>query len=188
MIADVSDKGIPAALYMMFARTIIRTVALSGREPALALQRANDLILSDSTSDMFVTASYGVLDAAAHQLTYSSAGHNLALHAPAEETRPIELKTDGLALGIIDDVNFEQKTVDLNPGDVVLFYTDGATDTLNPAGDEFSEERLAELLLQHKDQPAEAIAGAIDAAVRMWAAGESQYDDFTLIVIRRKTA
>ena len=188
VIADVSDKGIPAALYMMFARTVIRTVALSGREPALALQRANDLILSDSTSDMFVTASYGVLDVAAHRLTYSSAGHNLALHAPAGEARPIELKTDGLALGIIDDIELEQKTVDLNPGDVVLFYTDGAIDTLNPAGEEFGDERLAELLNQHKDAPAESIAVAIDAAVRTWAAGESQYDDFTLIVIRRKTA
>ncbi len=186
VIADVSDKGIPAALYMMFARTIIRVVAFSGRDPATALQRANELILSDSTSDMFVTANYGVLDIVEHRLTYSSAGHNLALHAPAAGAHLTELKTDGLALGIIDDVNFEQKTVDLDPGDVVLFYTDGAIDTLNPAGDAFGEERLAELLLQHKDQPAEAIAGAIDAAVRTWAAGESQYDDFTLIVIRRK--
>jgi sigma-B regulation protein RsbU (phosphoserine phosphatase) len=68
-----------------------------------------------------------------------------------------------------------------------FYSTDGAIDTLNPAGDVFGEERLAELLRQHQDQPAEAIAAAIDAAVRTWAAGESQYDDFTLIVIKRKT-
>ena len=187
VIADVSDKGIPAALYMMFARTVIRTVALSGRDPAQALERANKLILSDSTSDMFVTANYGVLDTASHRLTYSSAGHNLGLHAPAGEAALDELTTDGLALGIVDDIRLEQKTVDLDPGDVVLFYTDGAIDTLNPAGEEFGEERLAELLDHHKAQPAEIIADAIDAAVRDWAAGESQYDDFTLIVLRRKT-
>lgn len=186
VIADVSDKGIPAALYMMFARTVIRTVALSGRDPSEALERANKLILSDSTSDMFVTANYGVLDIAAHRLTYSSAGHNLALHAPAGGAQLNELTADGLALGIIDDIQLEQKTVDLEPGDVVLFYTDGAIDTLNPAGEAFGDERLAELLGQHKAEPAETIAGAIDAAVRTWAAGESQYDDFTLIVIRRK--
>ena len=185
VIADVSDKGIPAALYMMFARTILRVVALSGREPAMALQRANELILSDSTSDMFVTANYGVLDTLGHRLTYSSAGHNLALHAPAAECRATELTTDGLALGIIGEVRFEQKTLDLAPGDVVLFYTDGASDTLNPAGDAFGEEGLAEVLCQHKDHSAEDIAAAIDTAVQTWAGGESQYDDFTLIVIRR---
>ncbi len=187
VIADVSDKGIPAALYMMFARTVIRTVAFSGRDPAEALERANTLILSDSASDMFITANYGVLDIKTHRLVYSSAGHNLALHAPAVGAQLNDLTAGGLALGIIDDIELEQKTVDLEPGDVVLFYTDGAIDTLNPAGEEFGDERLAELLARHKAEPAEAIAAAIDAAVHTWAAGESQYDDFTLIVIRRKT-
>ena len=135
LIADVSDKGIPAALYMMFARTVIRAVAFSGREPATALQRINELILSDSTSDMFVTAHYGLLDIAGHRLTYSSAGHNLALYVPADGSEARELMTTGLALGIVYDAEFEQKAVDLLPGDVVLFYTDGAIDTLNAQGE-----------------------------------------------------
>jgi len=185
LIADVSDKGIPAALYMMFARTVMRTVAFSGREPALALQRSNELILSDTSSDMFVTAHYGVLDTARRRLTFSSAGHNLALHTSARECSANALVTDGLALGIVDDVEFEQKTVDLAPGDVILFYTDGAIDTLSPTGELFGEDRLVEMLCEHREEPAEAIAGAIDAAVQAWAAGEPQYDDFTLIVIRR---
>lgn len=185
LIADVSGKGIPAALYMMFARTIMRAVAFSGRDPATALQRVNDLILSDSTSDMFVTVHYGVLDIMAHQLTYSSGGHNLALHATggACEARP--LIAHGLALGITVDAQFEQKTVDLGAGDVVLFYTDGAIDTLNAAGEEFGDARLSQLVCEHKAEPAEAIADAIDAAVQAWAGGEAQYDDFTLIAIKR---
>lgn len=185
VIADVSDKGIPAALYMMFARTIMRAVAFSGRDPAPALQRANQLILSDSTSDMFVTAHYGVLDAQSHRLAYSSAGHNLALHVPAAGARIDELTTTGLALGIIDDVEYGQKAIDLAEGDVVLFYTDGAIDTLNAAGEEFGNDRLAALLAEHRAGSAESIAAAIDAAVRDWSAGQAQYDDFTLIVIKR---
>jgi sigma-B regulation protein RsbU (phosphoserine phosphatase) len=185
VIADVSDKGVPAALYMMFARTIMRAVAFSGRDPATALGRVNDLILSDSASDMFVTAHYGVLDISRHRLTYASAGHNLALHAPAAVSNATQLMAGGLALGITRDAQFEQKSVDLLPGDVVLFYTDGAIDTLNAAGEEFGEERLASLLREHKAEPAESIAGAIDAAVQAWAGREAQYDDLTLIVIKR---
>lgn len=185
LIADVSDKGVPAALYMMFARTVIRAVAFSGREPATALQRINELIISDSASDMFVTAHYGLLDITAHRLTYSSAGHNLALYVPGDGGQARELMTTGLALGIVSDAQFEQKAVDLLPGDVVLFYTDGAIDTLNAQGESFGETRLTECLCAHRGEPAEAIADAIDASVREWAGGEAQYDDFTLIVMRR---
>jgi serine phosphatase RsbU (regulator of sigma subunit) len=187
VIADVSDKGVPAALYMMFARTIMRAVAFSGRDPATALERVNDLILSDSTSDMFVTAHYGVLDTLHHRLAYASAGHNLALHAPSAGADVQQLMARGLALGITRDAQFEQKTVDLLPGDVVLFYTDGAVDTLNRAEEEFGEARLSALLSEHKAEPAESIADRIDAAVLAWAAGEAQFDDLTLIVIKRVT-
>ncbi len=94
--------------------------------------------------------------------------------------------TGGIALGIIPDAEFEQKTLELAPGDVVLFYTDGAPDTLNAAGEEFGEERLAEVLRAHCHGPAEAIAGAIDAAVRAFAGDTAQYDDLTLIVVKRE--
>lgn len=185
VIADASGKGIPAALYMMFARTIIRAVAFSGREPATTLKRANHLILSDSASDMFVTVHYGVLDSHEHRLIYASAGHNLALRAKSGECLAEPLAAHGLALGITSEVEFEQKSVDLHPGDVVLFYTDGMTDALNGAGDEFGDARLAALLCRHRAEPVEAIADAIDAAVQEWAESAAQYDDLTLIVIKR---
>jgi sigma-B regulation protein RsbU (phosphoserine phosphatase) len=185
VIADVSDKGIPAALYMMFARTLMRASALSGREPAAALLRTNELILADSTSDMFVTACYGVLDAAGHKLTYASAGHNLALHAPAGGCASEPMVTGGIALGIIAEAEIEQKTLELSPGDVFLLYTDGVIETLNPTEEEFGEERLAGVLCAHRDEPAEAIADAIDVAVRGFARDAAQYDDFTLILVKR---
>ena len=93
--------------------------------------------------------------------------------------------TTGMALGIVSDAQFEQKTLDLSPGDVVLFYTDGAIDTLDLQGEAFGEERLRRCLSDHRSEPAEAIADAIDAAVRGWAGDQAQYDDFTLIVIKR---
>ena len=185
VIADVSDKGIPAALYMMFARTLLRAVALSGREPAPVLARANEMIVSDSSSDMFVTAYYSVLDTSRHILTYASAGHNLALYAPADGSRPRPMITKGIALGIVTPTTIEQKALSLAPGDMVLFYTDGVTDALNAAGEAFEEERLIELLQAHRSEPAEAVATAIEAAVQAFVAGEAQYDDFTLIVLRR---
>jgi sigma-B regulation protein RsbU (phosphoserine phosphatase) len=149
------------------------------------LLRTNKLILADSRSDMFVTASYGVLDAVRHKLTYASAGHNLALYAPAGGCASEPMVTRGIALGIIAEAEIEQKTLELAPGDVILFYTDGVIETLNPTGEEFGEERLAGVLCAHRDEPAEAIADAIDVAVRGFARDAAQYDDFTLILVKR---
>lgn len=186
VVADVSDKGIPAALYMMFARTLLRAVAVSGRDPAPTLVRTNELILSDSTADMFVTAYYSILDSESHQLTYASAGHNLAFSCPADGRAPEPMITDGIALGIIEEAEIEQKTLALAPGDVILFYTDGAVDALNADGEAFGEERLMEILRTHHDAPAEVIADAIDAAVGAFAEDAPQYDDFTLILVKRE--
>lgn len=185
LIADVSDKGIPAALYMMFARTLLRSIAISGRAPAAMLSRANDLIVADSTTDMFVTTYYSILNYEAHTLTYASAGHNLALYAPAC-CRLQPMVTKGLALGIVAPVAMEQKTIALQAGDLVLFYTDGVTDALNPAGEAFGEERLAAVLADHHADSAEKIADAIDTALREFAGVSAQYDDITLVLLKRE--
>ena len=186
LVADVSDKGIPAALYMMFARTLLRAVALSGREPAVMLERTNDLIVADSTSDMFVTTYYAILNTKRHTLTYASAGHNLALYAPANGCAPYPMITEGIALGIVTPVEMEQKTIAMRPGDVVLFYTDGVTDALNSQGEDFGEERLGTLLEAHCNEPAEAIADAIERTIDEFASGEAQYDDLTLVLLKRE--
>ncbi len=184
MIADVSGKGIPAALYMMFARTLLRAVALSGREPAAMLMRTNELVVADSTSDYFITVYYSLLDPERHRLICASAGHNLAFHVSAHNgVRP--LTTAGIPLGVVSPAEIEQIELTLAAGDVVLFYTDGVSDALNAANEEFGHERLAELLQAHRDASAEAIADAIVAAVRDFAGDVAQYDDFTLIVLKR---
>jgi phosphoserine phosphatase RsbU/P len=185
LVADVSDKGIPAALYMMFARTLMRAVALSGREPAAMLARTNDLIVADSTADMFVTVYYAVLDAQSHTLTYASAGHNLAYYVPAGDGEPQAMITGGIALGIITPIEIEQKVLHLAPGDLVLFYTDGVTDTLNAEGEDFGEERLSGLLAAHRAEPAATIAELIDSALGEFASDSVQFDDLTLVLLKR---
>ncbi len=185
LIADVSGKGIPAALYMMFARTLLRAVAFSGRAAAAMLMRTNQLIVADSTSDYFVTVYYSILDPAEHRLVYASAGHNLALYAPADGAPPRGLTTRGIPLGVVPEAQIEQQALALAPGDVVLFYTDGVTDAMNAADEEFGAERLAELLHALRERPAEEIADAIAAAVRAFAGDVAQYDDFTMIVLKR---
>jgi len=185
VLADVSDKGVPAALYMMFARTLMRAVAFSGREPSEALVRANDLMLSDSRSEMFVTAYYSTLDTENHLLTYASAGHNLAIYAPADGRTTAHLITEGIPLGILAPIQIEQKTLSMLPGDVVLFYTDGVTEAVNAEGEEFGEERLAEVLCVHRAESTEAIANAIESAVREFAGDLAQSDDFTLVLLKR---
>ncbi len=186
LVADVSDKGIPAALYMMFARTVLRAVALSGREPMVMLARSNDLMVADSTAEMFVTAYYSILNPRSHTLTYASGGHNLALYAGTDDSGPAcPLITNGLALGILSPVEFQQKTLLMAPGDVVLFYTDGLNEALNRSGDAFGDDRLASLLAEVRHLPAEGIAEAIESALSEFVGDISQYDDLTLIVLKR---
>jgi sigma-B regulation protein RsbU (phosphoserine phosphatase) len=185
LVADVSDKGIPATLYMMFARTLMRAVALSGREPAAMLARTNDMIVADSTADMFVTVYYSVLDAPSHTLTYASAGHNLAYYVPAGDGVPQAMTTGGIALGITTPVEIEQKVLRLAPGDLVLFYTGGVTDTLSAEGEDFGEERLAGLLAAHRADPAATIAELIDTALDEFANNSGQYDHVTLVLLKR---
>jgi serine phosphatase RsbU (regulator of sigma subunit) len=188
VIADVSGKGIPAALYMMFARTLLRAVAFSGREPAAMLIRTNELMMADSTSDYFVTAYYSLLDVRQHTLTYASAGHNLAAYIPASGDPVQPMITKGIPLGVIPEAEIEQKRLALAPGDVVVFYTDGVSEAMNASDEEFGSERLFAVLHAQRGQSAEAIADAIQTAVRDFAGNVAQHDDFTLLVLKRDEA
>ncbi len=185
VVADVSDKGIPAALYMMFARTLLRATAISGRSPAVVLERANELMLADSASDMFVTAYYSVLDPEKHRLTVASAGHNLAVYAPAGAGEPIPLITAGIPLGILTPAGIGEQQLELAPGDLVVFYTDGVSEAFSAGGEAFGDERLMALVKENRAMTASEIAAAIAEAVQAFIGDETQSDDITLIVLKR---
>jgi sigma-B regulation protein RsbU (phosphoserine phosphatase) len=184
VIADVSGKSVPAALYMALSRTIIR--AMAGWHPRVSrtLADTNAMILSQSDSGMFVTLFYGVLDEEKHALTYANAGHNPPLLLRAGSDEFIRLMPTGIALGAVDDMEYGEETVVIGPGDLLVLYTDGVTEAINTETEEFGEARLKETILGLRDRPADEIIRGVRDAVHDFAGKEPQFDDITLMVLR----
>jgi sigma-B regulation protein RsbU (phosphoserine phosphatase) len=185
VIADVTDKGVPAAVFMAFSRTVIRTTASEGRPPAAVFERANRLILDDARSGLFVTCFYGILDATTHTLTYANAGHNYPLHYRHATDTVEQLQAQGIVLGIVPEPRFEQRSVTIERGDVVCLYTDGVTEAMDSRRRLFDEERLTETLRRSHDLPPDQIIARIIEAITNFAAGAPQADDITMVVLKR---
>lgn len=188
VIADVSDKGMPAALFMSLCRTLVRASAAQTHSPAAVLQRVNELILSESRSEMLLTAFYGVLDWRSGLFTYANAGHPppiLWCHACRTKPPLVTLTAKGIILGVLPEIELEERQVTLTPGDILILYTDGVTEPINPAGEEFGEERLAEIIANRSAQPCSDIVHHIHAAVWDFAGQQAQFDDYTLVGIKR---
>lgn len=184
MIADVADKGVPAALFMALCRTNIRAAAFNRDDPAETLMRVNELLLSDSRSDMFVTVWYGVWDAATGEITYANTGHNPPLLMSADGSS-VELTAKGIALGVVEKITLEKKTCVMAPNDVLVAYTDGITDALRSDGAEFGLIGLHSTVLQHRQRSATEIEQRIIQALDAFTGNEPPFDDVTLIVIKR---
>ncbi|MCL4505084.1 MAG: SpoIIE family protein phosphatase [Chloroflexi bacterium] len=186
VIADVADKGVPAALFMALTRTLMRAVAFTGRAPSDALSRVNELILSDSHSDLFVTMFYVVWSPVSGELIYANAGHNLPLlvQANGEVT---ELYSQGIALGVVEHIAPESGVIQLHPGDIVVLYTDGITDALNHADQEFGLQRLKSIVSDARALSSNEVVARIMSAVRDFAGNEPPFDDQTLVVLKRET-
>jgi sigma-B regulation protein RsbU (phosphoserine phosphatase) len=189
VIADVSDKGMPAALFMALSRSIVRASLDSALEPAAGIARANRLICQDSTSGMFITLFYALLDPQVGQVTYVNAGHNPALFFQRGK-RPGQgalhrLSRTGMALGVDEQARYEQRSLALNPGDFLVLYTDGVTDALNPDGQSFDMERLESVVLAHREESAQQIGAALESAIQSFTGGAPGFDDITLLIVRR---
>lgn len=188
VVADVAGKGVPAALFMALSRTIIRTIALGGRSPAAALERANELILNDSRSGLFLTALYGILDLDSGRLVYTNAGHNRPLWLHAATGAVEELDAQGIALGSLSGIELEEGVVDLAPGDSLLLYTDGISEAMNSQQQFFEEARLRTLFADASAHgPQQFLAGIVEA-VAAFAGDAPQADDITLLAVRRQAS
>jgi serine phosphatase RsbU (regulator of sigma subunit) len=186
VIADVTDKGVPAALFMALSRTLIRATASDGRPPAAVLEKANRLILDDARSGLFVTCFYGILNTTTHTFTYADGGHNYPLlyrHATGEVD---QLQASGIVLGIVPEPRFEQREITLESGDVLCFYTDGVTEAMDSRRRLFSEERLIEVLRRSHELPPDEIIARIIEAVTNFSAGAPQADDITMVMLKRE--
>ncbi|HSD82566.1 MAG TPA: SpoIIE family protein phosphatase, partial [Anaerolineae bacterium] len=184
-IADVADKGVPAALFMALSRTLMRATTMSGRTPSDALRRTNTLIISDARSDLFVTVFYGLLHPRSGNFTYANAGHNPPLWLNVRSGIVQRLLQHGMALGVIPDMPLSEHEIQIEPGDVLALYTDGVTEALNVEGEEFGVQRLEAVVQAHGTGSAEEIVAAIEAAVDEFVGNEPPFDDFTLVVLKR---
>jgi sigma-B regulation protein RsbU (phosphoserine phosphatase) len=186
VIADVADKGVPAALFMALSRTLVRTVAIDGRPPAIAIARANDLILADARSGLFVTLFYTILRPESGEITYVNAGHMPPLVARAGGGSLEELRVPGMALGILEDITFEEHTAHLEPGDILVLYTDGVIDAADAGQRRFGLERLKQVVTSHLVHSAEDLAQVISDEVAAFVGDAARSDDFTLVVAKRE--
>lgn len=188
VVADVADKGMGAALFMALARTLIRTFApVYPLEPAQVLRAANQRILSDTDSDLFVTVFYAVLDPVSGVLYYCNAGHNPPLLLiTGQEVTPLRLTRTAIPLGIKEYEQWEQGAVTVPPGAILTLYTDGITEAHDEEETMFGEERLVKVLQANRNKSAAIIEDKILSAVYNFAGGAPQSDDITLMVVIRE--
>jgi sigma-B regulation protein RsbU (phosphoserine phosphatase) len=185
VVADVADKGVPAALMMALSRTVIRTAAADGRGPGAALTLANSVIEKDSQAGLFVTAFYATLDTDSGRMVYANAGHNRPLWLRASSRHVEALAARGIALGVLDEVDLEEREITLAPGDTVVFYTDGVTEAMNVDEEYFGEERLRAVAGAGAGLTAEDLLSAVVNGISAFAGNASQSDDLTVLVVRR---
>ena len=183
-IADVADKGVPAALFMALTRTLVRAAVIETDSPAEALKRVNDLLVPDTKQGMFVTAVYAVLDMNNHELTYVNAGHNPPIWIKCDGAIE-KLTRTGVALGAAEGVKYEQRVISLENEDNILLYTDGLTESYNNDGDFFGEERLIEALQTNLCSSAHDLIDVIEKSLLEFVRDMPPADDLTMLVLRR---
>jgi sigma-B regulation protein RsbU (phosphoserine phosphatase) len=184
-IADVSGKGVPAALFMALSRTIVRANATrNNTRVADVIRDANRLITADSKSGMFVTLFYARLDENEKTLTYVNAGHNPPVLFKGQSGELIMLRAKGIALGAIEDIELEERTIKLESGDMVIFYTDGVTEAINEKEDQFGEERLFKLIREIHTVSARDMIERIKSEVLAFCGDKPQFDDITLMALK----
>jgi phosphoserine phosphatase RsbU/P len=179
-IADVSGKGMPAALLMSNVQAALRAYASEGLAPAQLCDRLNAVVSSNTEADRFISLFYCVLDTTTGQLIYSNAGHNPPILVRADGSIA-RLECGGLVLGPLPDASFEQCETWINPGDRVLLFTDGVTEANNTGGEEFGDDRLIEAAIESRTLDADQARDAVMAAVVEFSGGAFS-DDVTLVI------
>jgi len=185
LIADVSGKGVPAALYMAVTRTVIRDQAMGGATPADVLTRANRLLAQDNERTMFVTLFFGHYHLRTGRLVYANAGHNPPCVGSADgRVRRLDGST-GPILGVFGDKTYEQREARLGPRDSIVLYTDGVTEAMDAADRQFSMEHLERIIAGNPAASPEEVCGLVVQSVENYRA-HPQQDDVTVLVLRRK--
>ena len=184
VMADVSGKGVPAALFMMVSRTLMKGTAIGENEPAKCLSEVNQLLVESNEESMFVTVFYASFDPATGILEYANAGHNLPFIVKDDgEVHPVDCDA-GLVLAIMPGFDFPGGSVQLEPGDSVFFYTDGITEAMDENGVEFGEDELTVVLAEAAGSNAATFNRKAVQAVQAHAGEAAQSDDITCLTLR----
>lgn len=185
VVADVCGKGIPAALFMAVSRTIIRSKGMQGCSAETCMTESNHLLAAYSIDNMFVTVFYAIYNVKTGFISYSNAGHN----------PPLLLRQDGSVselpvmkntiVGVIDNIEYQKDTLQLEQGDTLFMFTDGVTEATDAAYNEFGVERLGDILSQHSHSNCQQIVEAVKKGVKDFVGETEQSDDITMLVVKR---
>ena len=184
VIADVSGKSVPAALFMALSRTIVRINATHHEKGTDVLEDANNMISADSREGMFVTLFYGVLDQNSRSLIYANAGHPPPLLMRSSSKAFEKLDVTGIALGAFAGAKYEERRVDLASGDVLVLYTDGVNEAENGNFEQYGVERFCSIVRESCHLCAQGILDKILGDISQFCAGQAQFDDITMVVVK----
>lgn len=184
LVADVSGKGIPAALFMMRAKTTIKSLAESGISGDKVFTLANERLCENNEAEMFVTAWMGVLDLKTGLLKYVNAGHNPPLIARANGNFEYLRTRPNLILAGMDDTTYRLNEIQLKPGDCIYLYTDGVTEARNVSDALYGEKRLEEVLSDCKDRNPQSLCRTVEKDLNSYALGAEQADDITMLAVK----
>jgi serine phosphatase RsbU (regulator of sigma subunit)/CRP-like cAMP-binding protein len=184
-VGDVSGKGLPASLVMANLQATLRGQTYPGVSVKECVARSNRLLHRSTSADKFVTLFYGILDTGAHRLVFTNAGHDNPFFL-SNGKAPRRLATGGIVLGAIEEYPFEEASLDLLPGDLLVIYSDGIAEAMNKRGEFFGEERIAEVVAAHRDRSAADLMEGLLSTVRKFVGKHPQSDDMTLLILKRK--
>ena len=183
VIADVSGKGVPAALLMAFLRASLRAATHIGYAPHISMSKVNYLLWESIERNQFVTAFYGILDATNRTLSYSNAGHSPALLMKADGSERFE-ERGGVPLGMFRDSRYYEYFETIEPGDVFVLYTDGVTEAMNSTDEEYGRDRLVTAVRACRELPAREMIDFIHRELTAWTDGRGAHDDVTFFIIK----
>ena len=184
-IADVSDKGMPAALFMMSSRMLLKAAGQRFENPGEALEEVNNMLDAENEASMFVTLFYAIYDTNTHEFCYANGGHNEPIIVHPDGSTTIIPPTGGTALGIIPGLPYRENKIKVETGDTVILYTDGITEAFNAEGELFTLGQLCSIFQDRQPENARDASAIVFDAVNAFAGEEPQSDDQACLVFRR---
>ena len=183
-VADVSGKGVPAALFMMSTRTLLKGATVGHEEPSKIMAEVNNLLCENNETSMFVTLFLSIFDPATGELSYVNGGHNPPLIFHADGSAMELPRTGGIALGVAPSIQYEKKSITLLPNDIILLYSDGVTEAENAEGEQFGMERLQQVVASSTSRHPRDLTHAVFDAVHAFAGEADQFDDITCLILQ----